>query len=399
MSVGERTRLTLRAFPAIALGLLAGVKLLATGSPGLGAGVHLGILAAATPSAWDASTAAASDVPLSLVAVGSGLLVAIAFTAGYFVLPRGGVDEVFLVHDSGLLLVHFSKTLKPEKDRDVLVGMLTAVQSFVKDAFSKASATNLKEMDFGDRRLLICKGAYGYLAVLIQGRTPLGMARRMRLALAEVEAKYRAAIASWDGSSDALSGADDLLIAGLLTGWLKRFQKTVVAMLRWTRTRLAARQRPAPPAAKPAAARGIQVDPRETARALLRRPELQSFRPEYRDMMATALQQIEEGRFSLTGLANIYMVMALQKNPRPNVVGWWNLVLRTVRDVLWTWPWTPRSQSWVLDESAMPVLPPDANPSPIKAPVKITAEPSLAPPLSAVAAARRAANAEPADSA
>lgn len=370
--------------------------------------------AAAAPSWWSASlglglfsmagpsvtgTPTGGDVPLALVLVGFGLLMALAFTAGYFIIPRGGVEEVFLVHDSGLLLVHFSKTLRPSKDRDVLVGMLTAVQTFVNDAFSKESASDLREMDFGDRRLLLCKGSYGYLAVLVHGRTPWLMARRMRAAIAEVEAKYRQSIASWDGSSEMLAGADDLLIGNLLTGGLRQLRREAGAAVAWLRARVlrqAASPGPKPPRTRPS---GIEVDPRETARALLRRPELQAFRPEYRDMMSASLQQIEEGRFSLTGLANIYLVMALQRTPKPNIVGWWNLVLRNVRDVLWSWPWTPASQAWVFHPSPeAAAAPPEAVPTPLEIPQDIPREVPPGTGMPAVGAApRRAARADPLD--
>lgn len=359
----------------LGLAFVGGICLVAFGAPQVPARVQArGVASAGVMSAAGGDT----SVPLGLVVVGASLLTAIAFTAGYFIIPRGGVDEVFLVHDSGLLLVHFSKTLRPEKDRDVLVGMLTVVQTFVKDAFSKGPGAGLREMDFGDRKLLICKGSYGYLAVLIQGRAPLGMARRMRAAIAEVEGTYRQAIAGWDGSTDALSGADDILVAILLAGRLKQLRKDVRTVVRRVRAWFAPRHPAAAPAPSAPGRRATATDPRESARALLRRPELQSFRPEYRDMMSAALQQIEEGRFRLTGLANVYMTMAMQKSPQAAVIGWWNLVLRTVREVLWTWPWTPASQAWVLNPGVeAAAVPAEVVPAPLEAPYH---GPAVTPP-------------------
>lgn len=354
------------------------------------------VLQASASTAMEAANATAPTVPVPLVLVGSGLLMAIAFTAGYFIIPRGGVDEVFLVHDSGLLLVHFSKTLRPAKDRDVLVGMLTAVQTFVKDAFSKGPASTLREMDFGDRRLLISKGAYGYLAVVVQGRVPLGMRRRMRRSIEEVEERYRTAIATWDGSTESLTGADDLLIANLLTSWFRQLRKDVAQSLRHIRASLFPPRAVTAGSAAPARTHALLVDPRATAHTLLAREELRDLRAEYRDMMETALQQIEEGRFSLTGLANVYMVMAMQRSPKPAIVAWWNLVLRTVREVLWNWPWTPESQAWVMrpDEGTRP-------PSPAAEPVDAARSESpqpVAPPIGLpmiAASSRRALRSKP----
>lgn len=297
--------------------------------------------------------ATATGVPIGLVGVGIALIASLAFLIAYFLLPRGStVDELFLVHDSGLLLVHFSKTLRPTKDRDVLVAMLTAVRNFVRDAFTKDPENHLKEMDFGSRKIVICKGSYGYLAVLLRGRRPRSLSRRMRSALAEVEATYRQAIATWDGSAEALTGADDLLVDRLMAGPWQEFKEDLRAFRRWAVPHLVGR------AAKPAAPAGPQRprpsmgDPGESAHTLLSRPELQDLRPEFRDMMTTALQQITEGRFNLTGLANVYMTMTMQKSAKPEAAGWWNLVLRTVREVLWAWPWEPASQSWVQPATA-----------------------------------------------
>ena len=145
--------------------------------------------------------------PMSIFAV---LLVVVALSR-----PEG-VEEVFLVHDSGLLLVHFSKTVRPEKDRDIVVGMLTAVQGFIRDAFAKGSPSDLRMLDFGDRRILIFKGSHSYLALVVRGRVPLGLTGRMRRTLVHLEQRYQAAIERWNGSVDSLAGADDLLLAGRL---------------------------------------------------------------------------------------------------------------------------------------------------------------------------------------
>lgn len=296
--------------------------------------------------------------PVSILAV---LVVVLALSR-----PEG-VEEVFLVHDSGLLLVHFSKTVRPEKDRDIVVGMLTAVQGFIREAFSKGSAQDLRMMDFGDRKIQICKGTYSYLAVLVRGRAPLGLAKRMRRTLERVERQYREAIAKWNGSAEGLAGADDLLLEGLLGDELRQVaaqaRVTAAKVIRvLTRQRIRAEPRIPP-------ARTTQTDPRVAARKLLARPELEEFRPEYCEMMHTALQELVEGRFTLAGLGNLYMTMAMQKNPRSTAVGWWELMLRTVRGALRTWPWDPEIQAWVMPE-APPVSErvPAPSPAPTPAP-------------------------------
>lgn len=289
----------------------------------------------------------ASDVILVgvVVAVVSSILV-IPFTL-LALRNRGAVDEVFLVHQSGLLLVHLSKSLKAEKDRDVLVGMLTAVQSFIQEAFAKGPSRELRQMDFGKRKILLRKGSHSYLAVIMRGRRPAVFTHRMRRALEKVEHAYWQVIATWDGTAEGLEGADDLLRRELMDGSLRTLAWDVIdtavdgvtlGLVSWWQ------RRRAPDQVKPD---GDVQSPRERAAELLQRPEARDMHASYHELVVSALEQIEEGHFTLAGATNVYLALAMQRSPLPSVAGWWDEVLLTVRDVLRTWPWDPTIQAWV----------------------------------------------------
>ncbi len=265
---------------------------------------------------------------------------------------RDAVDEVFLVHKSGLLLVHLSKSLKAEKDRDVLVGMLTAVQSFILEAFAKGPSRELRQMDFGKRKILLRKGFHSYLAVIVRGRRPAVFTHRMRRALGEVERTYWRVIATWDGSSEGLEGADDLLRRELMDDSLRTLARDVVdtvvdgmtsGLVSWLQRRRVPED---------AAPDGDARSPRERAAELLQRPEAHDMHVTYRELIVTALEQVEEGRFTLAGATNVYLALALQRSPPSSLTGWWNEVLLIVREVLRRWPWDPGNQAWV--EGRMP---------------------------------------------
>lgn len=145
------------------------------------------------------------------------LLVGIPAIVAILVLrPKGRLEEVFLVSRAGTLISHFSRTLKPQHDRDILAGMLTAVQSFIKDSFDPRVAGELKELDLGRRTILIQRGADTYLAVVVAGRPPAGLPRRMKATLVRVEDAYHDVLVDWAGDADEVSGADRLLSQGLL---------------------------------------------------------------------------------------------------------------------------------------------------------------------------------------
>jgi hypothetical protein len=281
--------------------------------------------------------------------------VVVAVVSSIFAIPfallalrnRDAVDEVFLVHLSGLLLVHLSKSLKAEKDRDVLVGMLTAVQSFILEAFAKGPSRELRQMDFGKRKILLCKGAHSYLAVIVRGRRPAVFTHRIRRAIGKVERAYWSVIATWDGSTEGLEGADDLLRRELMDVSLRTMAWDVIdTIVDGVTLRLVAwwQRRQAPGQANSLTeGRG----PRERAADLLQRPETRDMRARYYELIETALVQIEEGRFTLPGITNVYLALALQRTPQPNLAGWWDEALLTVREVLRTWAWDPVTQAWV----------------------------------------------------
>ncbi len=277
---------------------------------------------------------------------------------------RDVIEEVFLVHRSGLLLVHFSKTLKAEKDRDIVVAMLTALQSFVQEAFSRGGSRNLRQMDFGNRKILIGQGVTTYLAVVLRGRPSLGLRPRMRRTVERVEDAYRDRLVDWNGNTDNLVGADEVIRAGLLVGGFRGLVESGAAVATGLVARFDFRRegrravRPAPPPST--------SNPQEDAATLLDRPEIHSLQAEFRDMMTTALQQVQDGRFTLVGVADVYMTLALQKVQKPALAGWWNAVLQTVREVLRTWPWDPESQAWVRQG-----VPPASGAIPTPAPVPI----------------------------
>jgi len=143
-----------------------------------------------------------------------GLAGAIAAPAlGLYVARRQrvAIEEVFLVYRDGVLISHLSRTLMPDKDEDVLSGMLTAVQEFVRDAFRYGEHRELHQMDFGDYRILIERGRLAYLAVVYSGRNSAAVSKRVRAVLDRIETAYAAVLETWDGDMEQVVGARDMI--------------------------------------------------------------------------------------------------------------------------------------------------------------------------------------------
>jgi len=160
---------------------------------------------------------AAGDAPFNLwIPFALGLLFGIPLLVALVARPKGRVEEVFLVSQGGMLISHFSRTLKPHHDRDILAAMLTAVQSFIRDSFDPRENGGLQELAFGRRKILIRQGAHTFLAVVIAGRASPGLARQMKTTLFRVEDAYADVLADWSGYVDEVVGADRILAQDLV---------------------------------------------------------------------------------------------------------------------------------------------------------------------------------------
>ncbi len=126
------------------------------------------------------------------------------------------IEEVFLVYRDGVLISHLSRTLLREKDEDVLSGMLTAVQEFVREAFQYGEHRDLHQMDFGDYRILIERGKYVFLAIVYSGRESVSIHKKIRADIARIEQEFGPALENWDGDMEQVMGARDLIRETLL---------------------------------------------------------------------------------------------------------------------------------------------------------------------------------------
>ncbi|MBM4249075.1 MAG: hypothetical protein FJ149_06515 [Euryarchaeota archaeon] len=129
------------------------------------------------------------------------------------------VEDVFLIHLDGRLIHHATRRLATGVDSDILSSMLTAVTSFVKDALARTGDGQLGSLEYGDSKILLERGRWTYLAVVITGgrepgaggRDTPGLREEMRQALRNVESEYGPVLPQWDGSAASVSGCKRFL--------------------------------------------------------------------------------------------------------------------------------------------------------------------------------------------
>ncbi len=129
---------------------------------------------------------------------------------------RVRIEDVFLIYRDGILISHLSRGDSLDKDEDQLSGMLTAVQEFVKDAFTYGEDRELHQLEFGDYHVLIERGTLVYLAVVYQGRDSGLIRKKVRAVLDEVESRFGPQFEAWDGDMGQVEGTKDLLREGFV---------------------------------------------------------------------------------------------------------------------------------------------------------------------------------------
>jgi hypothetical protein len=121
--------------------------------------------------------------------------------------PRGEdivIEDVFLIYKDGRLLHHDTRRLKPDVDDDMLVGMFTAIQDFIKGAFPSESDDPTKnvinEIMRGDEKILIEHGRFVYLAVVARASDTKRIHARMKDIIGEMERACAKELEGWTGN-------------------------------------------------------------------------------------------------------------------------------------------------------------------------------------------------------
>ncbi len=127
------------------------------------------------------------------------------------------IDEIFLIHLSGILVAHATRRLKPDQDDAILSAMLVAIQSFVQESWKDEADTTLKEIAFGSRRILLERGNHMLLAVVVADDETLGpedierTRGEMNEVVLVVESEYKDVLEEWDGFVERFRGARDII--------------------------------------------------------------------------------------------------------------------------------------------------------------------------------------------
>jgi len=142
----------------------------------------------------------------------AGAVLAAIGTGAYFMRERRiSVDETFVIYNDGRMLAHTTRRLKPGMDDQVLSGMFVAIQDFIKDSFKDETSFTLRKLDFGEKSVLVEKGSYVYLAVILHGKASKKVASRMKMVVDDIEERFSEHLVEWDGDLDKVRGVNEMV--------------------------------------------------------------------------------------------------------------------------------------------------------------------------------------------
>ena len=118
------------------------------------------------------------------------------------------VEHVFLIHrKTGLLIEHVAAPEVTSQDPQLVSGMLSAIQDFVRDSFEgtdKSGGGGIDTLRLGDVLLWCEEGPFAFLAAVIRGNPPESLHAALRETLTNIHDQYRSQLEEFQGDSATL---------------------------------------------------------------------------------------------------------------------------------------------------------------------------------------------------
>ncbi len=113
-------------------------------------------------------------------------------------------EDIFMISADGRLMIHSSNQRKVEMDQEQLSNMLTAIAAFIIDGYKKEGG-DLREFKMDDKRILIDRGHYFYLAVTFTGEPPEKTGESLETLKEDMEEEFADTLHDWTGSAHEIS--------------------------------------------------------------------------------------------------------------------------------------------------------------------------------------------------
>lgn len=140
------------------------------------------------------------------------------------------LEQVFLIDkESGLPVCHVSADAAKTQDAAMVSGMLSAIQSFVHEAFETDDFDGLDSLQIGGLAVWIEWGPSAVLAAVIRGVAPHKLREAMQIQLERIHAEYEHALANFDGDSQTFEPLKPVL-SNLLQNYDGSFKNKIKSL-------------------------------------------------------------------------------------------------------------------------------------------------------------------------
>ncbi len=130
------------------------------------------------------------------------------------------VEQIFLIHkETGLLLRQVSAANAAVQDADMVSGMLTAIQDFVRDSFTTRQGEELETLQVGELTVWIEQGPQAILAGVIRGNAPQQLREVFQETLEKIHLQYGAGLDKFSGDATPFAGTEVLLEDCIQSGY------------------------------------------------------------------------------------------------------------------------------------------------------------------------------------
>jgi OOP family OmpA-OmpF porin len=122
------------------------------------------------------------------------------------------VEQVFLIHrETGLVLNHIVAPTVATQDPDMIAGMLSAIQQFVRDSFQARKDETLGSLNVGELQVWLEESPNAVLAAVVRGHAPADFREAMNEALEDIQRHFSSALANFKGDAGPFRAADERL--------------------------------------------------------------------------------------------------------------------------------------------------------------------------------------------
>ncbi len=125
---------------------------------------------------------------------------------------RYRVEQVFLIHaESGLLMGHVAADGIVSRDEQLVSGMFTAINEFVRDSFDTDERTGLQTMQVGGVTVWVERGPHAVLAGAVRGSAPGDLREMFQKVLEDLHRLHGGLFEAFEGDDSTTAAAEPML--------------------------------------------------------------------------------------------------------------------------------------------------------------------------------------------